>query len=152
MLLLLLQNEITEKAAQFNSGPSAALMFLQMIVALGFVVGLAYLILRVLLPRTMQRMNVSRLKAADSTMGMMRLVDTLALKERQQLHIVEITGRYFAIATTDSSATTITEIQAAPVEAIEAQFHQQVVAATLAKANTPWLTQFRNQITQFFKK
>ncbi|MFN0124521.1 MAG: flagellar biosynthetic protein FliO [Blastocatellia bacterium] len=108
---LVLQNEIALRAAQYDN-TSAGVLLLQTLLALAFVVGLAYLILRVLLPRMAGRAFPGAVRMTESANGLMRCVDTLHMGTPGQLHIIEIAGRYYLIAATTGGTQMLTELSA----------------------------------------
>lgn len=78
-------------------------MLFQTLVALAFVCGLAYLIFRVLLPR---------LTTSYGSNNMMRVVDRIGLDARKSLYIIEVTGRWFLVASSENGVQLISELDA----------------------------------------
>ena len=92
------------------SGLSFAYMLLQTLVALAFVCGLAYVIFRVILPR---------FTASYGANNMMRVVDRIGLDTRKSLYIIEVTGRWFLVASSESGVQMISELDAKSAEEAE---------------------------------
>lgn len=78
-------------------------MLFQTLLALAFVCGLAYLIFRVLLPR---------LTTNYGAKNMMRVVDRIGLDARKSLYIIEVTGRWFLVASSENGVQMISELDA----------------------------------------
>lgn len=87
-------------------------LLLQTIVALALVCGLAILIFRYILPN----LNVVALNKS-----IVRVVDGASLDARKRLLIVEVAGKYLLLATSESGVQTISELDAAAVEAAVAE-------------------------------
>ncbi len=85
------------------SGLSFVWMLFQTLVALAFVCGLAYLIFRVLLPRLTTNYGAN---------NMMRVVDRIGLDTRKSLYIIEVTGRWFLVASSENGVQMISELDA----------------------------------------
>jgi flagellar protein FliO/FliZ len=85
------------------SGLSFVWMLFQTLVALAFVCGLAYVIFRVLLPR---------LTSNYGSNNMMRVVDRIGLDTRKSLYIIEVTGRWFLVASSENGVQMISELDA----------------------------------------
>ncbi|MEO6587876.1 MAG: flagellar biosynthetic protein FliO [Pyrinomonadaceae bacterium] len=92
------------------SGLSFAYMLFQTLVALAFVCGLAYLIFRVLLPRFTTSFGAN---------NMMRVVDRIGLDTRKSLYIIEVTGRWFLVASSESGVQMISELDGQSAEEAE---------------------------------
>ena len=73
---------------------------LQILVSLVLVCGAAYVLLRA----------VRRFLPGTTARGCMRVIDRCPLSSRQQLWIVEVTGRYFLIGASDSALTRLAEL------------------------------------------
>ena len=86
-----------------TSGLSFVWMLFQTLLALAFVCGLAYLIFRVLLPRFTTNFGAN---------NMMRVVDRIGLDTRKSLYIIEVTGRWFLVAGSESGVQMISELDA----------------------------------------
>ncbi len=85
------------------SGLSFVWMLFQTLVALAFVCGLAYVIFRVLLPRLTTNYGAN---------NMMRVVDRIGLDTRKSLYIIEVTGRWFLVASSENGVQMISELDA----------------------------------------
>lgn len=85
------------------SGLGFLWMLFQTLVALAFVCGLAYLIFRVLLPRLSPNYGAN---------NMMRVVDRIGLDTRKSLYIIEVTGRWFLVASSENGVQMISELDA----------------------------------------
>ena len=92
------------------SGLSFVWMLFQTLVALAFVCGLAYVIFRVLLPR---------LTSNYGSNNMMRVVDRIGLDTRKSLYIIEVTGRWFLVASSENGMQLISELDAKTAEEAE---------------------------------
>jgi flagellar protein FliO/FliZ len=92
------------------SGWTFIVMLLQTFLALAFVCGLAYVIFRVLLPKFTTNFGAN---------NMMRVVDRIGLDTRKSLYIIEVTGRWFLVAASESGVQMISELDAK--EAAEAE-------------------------------
>ena len=91
----------------FNSGAGGAsffMMFVQTMLALGFVCGLAYVIFRWLLPR---------LQVGRSAGRMVRVVDRASLDVRRSLYVVEVAGRWLLVASSEAGLQLLSELDAA---------------------------------------
>jgi flagellar protein FliO/FliZ len=106
------------KPEQFQSGSSVLWMFVQTILALGFVCLLAYLLLSVVLPR---------LKVGTSNRTMIHVVDRTPLDQRRSLYVVEVTGRWLLIGASESGVQMISELDPEKAE-------QEVAARKAAAA------------------
>lgn len=84
-------------------GLSFVWMLFQTLVALAFVCGLAYVIFRVILPRLTTNYGAN---------NMMRVVDRIGLDTRKSLYIIEVTGRWFLVASSESGVQMISELDA----------------------------------------
>lgn len=98
------------------SGLSFVWMLFQTLVALAFVCGLAYLIFRVLLPRFTTNYGAN---------NMMRVVDRIGLDTRKSLYIIEVTGRWFLVAASESGVELISELDAKTAEEAEQEIVQK---------------------------
>ena len=85
-------------------------MLFQTLVALAFVCGLAYLIFRVLLPRITTNYGAN---------NMMRVVDRIGLDTRKSLYIIEVTGRWFIVASSENGVQLISELDPKTAEEAE---------------------------------
>ena len=85
------------------SGLSFVWMLFQTLVALAFVCGLAYVIFRVILPRLTTNYGAN---------NMMRVVDRIGLDTRKSLYIIEVTGRWFLVASSENGVQMISELDA----------------------------------------
>lgn len=94
---------------QFQSGRNVIWMFFQTILALGFVCLLAYVALRVVLPR---------LNLATAGKSMVNVVDRTPLDQRRSLFVIEVTGRWLLIAVSEGGVQLISELD--PDKAAEA--------------------------------
>jgi flagellar biosynthetic protein FliO len=101
LVLGLWQNELSPD--QFQSGRSVIWMFVQTILALGFVCLLAYVVLRVILPR---------LNLAAAGKSIVTVVDRTPLDQRRSLYVIEVTGRWLLIAVSEGGVQLISELDA----------------------------------------
>lgn len=88
---------------QFQSGRNVIWMFVQTILALGFVCLLAYVALRVVLPR---------LNLGTAGKSMVQVVDRTPLDQRRSLYVIEVTGRWLLIAVSEGGVQLISELDA----------------------------------------
>ena len=119
-ILFLQTDEGPIKPEQFQSGGSLLWTFVQTILALGFVCLFAYLLLSVVLPR---------LKVGTITRSMVRVVDRTPLDQRRSLYVVEVTGRYLLLGSSESGVRMISELDTDKVE-------QELAARKAAAAKT----------------
>ncbi|HKR13353.1 MAG TPA: flagellar biosynthetic protein FliO [Pyrinomonadaceae bacterium] len=142
LALGLWQSEINPE--QFQSGSSVIWMFVQTIVALGFVCLLAYLLLRVVLPR---------LNLSTAGKSMVSVVDRTPLDQRRSLFVIEVTGRWLLIAVSEGGVQLISELDAD--KAAEASAALRAAAAstrarvTLNQAGVTARTTFSDVLARF---
>ena len=122
LFLALWQAEVGPE--QFQSGSSLLWMFVQTILALGFVCLLAYVVLRVVLPR----LNVG---TAGKTM--VNVIDRTPLDQRRSLYVIEVTGRWLLIASSEGGVQLISELDAEKAEQ-EAEAMSAAAVSTRARA------------------
>jgi flagellar protein FliO/FliZ len=122
LLLDLWQAEVGPE--QFQSGSSLLWMFVQTILALGFVCLLAYVVLRVVLPR---------LNVRTGGKSMVNVIDRTPLDQRRSLYVVEVTGRWLLIASSEGGVQLISELDAEKAEQ-EAEAMGAAAASTRARA------------------
>ncbi|HKE59888.1 MAG TPA: flagellar biosynthetic protein FliO [Pyrinomonadaceae bacterium] len=113
------------KPEQFQSGSSLLWTFLQTIVALGFVCLLAYVLLRYVLPRV----NV-----ASNSKSMVRVVDRVPVDQKRSLYVVEVTGRWLLLGSSETGMNLISELDP---EKAQAEIAARQAAATSARSNSP---------------
>jgi flagellar protein FliO/FliZ len=101
LALILWQAEVGPE--QFQSGTGLLWMFVQTILALGFVCLLAYVVLRVVLPR---------LHAGTAGHSMVRVIDRTPLDQRRSLFVVEVTGRWLLLGSSEGGVQLISELDA----------------------------------------
>jgi flagellar biosynthetic protein FliO len=110
---------------QFQSGRSLIWTFIQTIVALGFVCLLAYVLLRYVLPRV----NV-----AGNSKSMVRVIDRTPIDQRRSLLVVEVTGRWLLLGSSEAGMHLISELDPEKAEQeVEAR-----KAAALLRPGTPF--------------
>jgi len=122
LVLFLWQGEVAPE--QFQSGTSLLWMFVQTILALGFVCLLAYVILRVVLPR---------LNVASAGKGMVNVIDRTSLDQRRSLYVIEVAGRWLLIASSEGGVQLISELDADKAEQ-EADAMSAAAVSTRARA------------------
>jgi len=122
LVLVLWQGELSPE--QFQSGRSLLWMFVQTILALGFVCLLAYVVLRVVLPR---------LNVATAGRSMVNVIDRIQLDPRRSLYVVEVTGRWLLIAASEGGVQLISELDAEKAEQ-EAETMNAAAVSTRARA------------------
>jgi flagellar biosynthetic protein FliO len=86
---------------QFQSGRGLIWTFVQTIFALGVVCLLAYLILRVVLPR---------LSITGAGRSMVRVVDRTPVDQRRSLLVIEVTGRWLLVGVSEAGLQLISEL------------------------------------------
>ena len=94
-----------------NEQATFIFMLVRTMISLLIVCAIVYLLFRWLLPRLQQLQPPGK---------MMRVVDSLALGERQRVFIVEVAQRYFLVSASAGQAVTlISELNAADIAATE---------------------------------
>jgi flagellar biosynthetic protein FliO len=122
LMLALWQAEVGPE--QFQSGTSLLWMFVQTILALGFVCVLAYVVLRVVLPR---------LQVGARSQSMVKVIDRTPLDQRRSLFVVEVTGRWLLLGSSEGGVELITELDADKAEQ-EAETMSAAAVSTRARA------------------
>ena len=122
LILTLWQGEVAPE--QFQSGTSMLWMFVQTILALGFVCLLAYVVLRVVLPR---------LHSGTAGRTMVRVIDRTPLDQRRSLFVVEVTGRWLLLGSSEGGLQLISELDAEKA-AQEAETMSAAAVSTRARA------------------
>jgi flagellar protein FliO/FliZ len=143
--LLMWQSELGPE--QFQSGKSLLWMFVQTIVALGFVCLLAYVVLRVILPR---------LNITANSKSMVKVIDRTQLDQRRSLYVIEVTGRWLLIGSSEGGVQLISELDADKAEQ-EANAASDAAASTIAgrtftQAKTTARTAFADVFDRFGNK
>ena len=105
LFLVLWQGEVGPE--QFQTGSSLLWMFVQTILALGFVCLLAYVVLRVVLPR---------LNVGTAGKSMIQVIDRTPLDQRRSLYVIEVTGRWLLIASSEGCVQLISELDSEKAE------------------------------------
>ncbi|MEZ5307628.1 MAG: flagellar biosynthetic protein FliO [Pyrinomonadaceae bacterium] len=93
-----------------ETGLSFLWMMIQTVLALAVVLGLAYFLFRIVLPR----FNIGGYGA-----GMIRIVDRTAIDARKSLVIVEVAGKYLLVAVSENGVNLLSELDQAETEAAE---------------------------------
>jgi flagellar biosynthetic protein FliO len=142
LALALWQSEIAPE--QFQSGRSVIWMFVQTILALGFVCLLAYVLLRVLLPR---------LSLSTAGRSMVTVVDRTPLDQRRSLYVIEVTGRWLLIAVSEGGVQLISELDADKATQASAVLRSTATStrarATLNQAGMTARTTFADVLARF---
>jgi flagellar biosynthetic protein FliO len=142
-----LQSDAQLAPEQFQSGSSLVWMFVQTIFALGFVCVLAYVILRVVLPR---------LSMTGAGKSMVRVVDRTPLDQRRSLYVVEVTGRWLLIGASEGGLQLISELDAEKAEqeaeALKALATGTRVRATFGQATNTARTNFTDILARMVNK
>ncbi len=142
LALALWQSEV--RPEDFQSGRAMIWMFVQTILALGFVCLLAYVVLRVVLPR---------LNLATAGKNMVTVVDRTPLDQRRSLFVIEVTGRWLLIGVSEGGVQLISELDAD--KAAEASAILRATAAstrartTLNQAGASARTTFADVLARF---
>lgn len=100
--MLLLQADGQLAPEQFQSGRSLLWTFVQTIFALGVVCLLAYVILKMILPR---------LSIVGTGRTMVRVVDRTPVDQRRSLLVVEVTGRWLLVGVSEGGLQLISELE-----------------------------------------
>ncbi len=95
---------------QEGGGVNFFLMLVQTLLALGLVCGLAYVLFRWLLPR---------LSVVGRQGGMVRVVERAPLDARNSLYVVEVTGRWLLVASSEKGVELVSELDAGTAEEAE---------------------------------
>jgi flagellar biogenesis protein FliO len=85
-------------------------MLVQTIFALALVIGLAYLIFRVILPR---------LAVNYGSNNMVRVVDRIGLEARKSLYVIEVAGKWMLVASSENGVQFIAELDASSAKLAE---------------------------------
>ncbi|HEX2272145.1 MAG TPA: flagellar biosynthetic protein FliO [Pyrinomonadaceae bacterium] len=119
-------------------------MFVQTILALGFVCLLAYVLLRVLLPR---------LNLSTAGRSMVTVVDRTPLDQRRSLYVIEVTGRWLLIAVSEGGVQLISELDADKATQASAVLRSTATStrarATLTQAGMTARTTFADVLARF---
>ena len=109
-LALAWQGQATFDPSQPADGGGFGLfwMFVQTMFALALVCGLAYFLFRWLLPRMQQVSGTDR--------SMVRVVDRVGIDARKSLLVIEVTGRWLLVATSEAGVHLISELDATSAE------------------------------------
>jgi flagellar biogenesis protein FliO len=96
---------------QAGSEGSFIWMLVQTVLALGLVLLLAYVVLRLMFPRLMQR-------AAQGMggKGVLRVLETVRLNQQTSLHLIEVAGRWYLSVSSTQSAPMLHELDAVAIE------------------------------------
>ena len=120
------------------------LMLLRTIVALAVVCGIVYLLFRWLLPR---------LQHLQPPGKMMRVVDSLAVGERQRVMIVEVANRYFLVSAAGGGGVQlIGELDAKEIAESEEKLRATNAAARAPFGTHPTLAAFGSKFSRVLKK
>ena len=142
LALWLWQSEIGPE--QFQSGRSVIWMFVQTILALGFVCLLAYVLLRVILPR---------LNLTTTGKSMVTVVDRTPLDQRRSLFVIEVTGRWLLVAVSEGGVQLISELDADKAAQASAVLRSTATStrarATLNQAGMSARTTFADVLARF---
>jgi flagellar biogenesis protein FliO len=125
----------------YGSGASFLVMLLQTFLALGLVCGLAYLIFRGVLPR---------LGATPSNNSMVRIVDRIGLDARKSLYVVEVTGRWLLIASSEAGVQLVSELDAERAE--EAAAEVERLRPTFRKMSDTARVAFADRLAQLMNR
>jgi flagellar biosynthetic protein FliO len=142
LALGLWQSELSPE--QFQSGRSVIWMFVQTILALGFVCLLAYILLRVVLPR---------LNLSTAGKSMVTVVDRTPLDQRRSLFVIEVTGRWLLISVSEGGVQLISELDADKAAQASAVLRSAATSArarvTLNQAGVSARTAFADVLARF---
>ncbi|OYT72646.1 MAG: hypothetical protein CFK52_04310 [Chloracidobacterium sp. CP2_5A] len=115
------------------TGGSFLWALFQTLVALGAVCALAYVTLRVMLPK----LGGIGLRRPG---GLARVVDALPLDPRRALYVVEVNGKYLLMSASEAGLHVIETLDAAAVEKALAAREAAAPLPPLAQAVGRWLT------------
>jgi len=121
------------EVGQFEGSSSLLWMSLQTFLALGFVLMLAYIVLRILLPRILSGARPHPTGAAGS---FIRVVETAALTEQCRLHVIEVTGRWFLLTSAGVEVRALVELDAAAAAEVMAKRQSAAFHRGLSKTGT----------------
>lgn len=108
-LILALQEPTPFDATRYGDSSAGFFwMFVQTLIALALVCGLAYVLFRWVMPRLQ---NVS-----GSGHSMVRVVDRVGLEARKSLIVIEVAGRWLLIASSEAGVQLISELDATTAE------------------------------------
>jgi flagellar protein FliO/FliZ len=99
--------------ANVNTSVSLFWTMIQTFAALIFVLALAVVVLRYVLPR------LNSMTGAD--MGMMRIVDRLPVSPSQSLYVIEVAGRWLVVGVSSAGIQMVSELDPVSAEAAEAE-------------------------------
>lgn len=118
-------------------------MFTQTILALGFVCLLAWVVLRVVLPRLIV---VGRGKS------MVKVIDRTPLDQRRSLYVVEVTGRWMLIASSEGGVQLISELDAEKAEQEAEEMSAAAVSTRARRTFTQAKTSARRTFADVFER
>lgn len=94
--------------------PDFTWLFIKMIAGLVVVLGLAFILVRFVLPKTV----AGRLRKSRNAPWAI-LIDRLPIEPKKNLYLIRIANRYFVLGSSESSVNLITELSQAEGEKIE---------------------------------
>ena len=112
-------------------------LFVQTIIALALVCGLAVLIFRYILPR---------LNVVGFNKSIVRIVDGASLDARKRLMVIEVAGKYLLVAVSESGVQLVSELDG---EAVEAEIAK---IAETQKDNQPPFKQVSDSFAQIMER
>jgi flagellar biogenesis protein FliO len=124
------------EVGQFEGRSSLLWMSLQTFLALGFVLMLAYIVLRIILPRILSSTRHPLTGATRAAESLIRVVETTALSEQCRLHVIEVTGRWFLLTSSGAEGRALVELDAAAAEEAMAKRRSAAFQRGLSKAGT----------------
>lgn len=98
-----------DPARYSDGGTSFFWLFVQTLLALGLVCGLAYVLFRFVMPRLQQA-------TGGASRSMVRIVDRTGIEARKSLLVIEVAGRWLLIATSEAGVQLISELDAATAQ------------------------------------
>lgn len=114
-------------------------MLLQTIFALALVIGLAYLIFRVILPR---------LAVNYGSNNMVRVVDRIGLEARKSLYVIEVAGKWILVASSENGVQLIAELDAAGAKLAE----EEILKNRQLPADTAFGKSFADKLNEVIKR
>jgi flagellar biogenesis protein FliO len=109
-------------------------MFVQTVLALGLVLVLAHIVLRVIFPRIFKRAGMG---IAGEGNGLLRVAESVRLSEQVSMYIIEVAGRWYLATSSASGSLLLHELDATAVEDAYAEKNSQAARAPFwnSKAN-----------------
>lgn len=121
------------ESGQFGEHSSLLWMSVQTFLALGAVLMLAYIVLRLILPRVLSGV---RPQPAGAAGPLIRVVETAALSEQCRLHLIEVTGRWFLLTSSGGEGRALVELDAAAAQEAMAERRSAALQKGLSRTGS----------------